>query len=188
MEQGKCVDVVYTDFSKAFDKCETGVLLHRIRECGISGKVGLWIAAFLDSAVRKQAVGVQGRLSTLVSVISGVPKGIVLGPFLFLIHLLGISDNIFCETAVSSFADDTRLLRGVGSLRDCQSLQEDLSSLYSWASEVGMSFNAGKFEHLRFGSTEENVFQYLAPDGSIIQTKESLRDLGVRIISNLSFT
>ena len=51
-----------------------------------------------------------------------------------------------------------------------------------------MSFNAGKFEHLRFGSTEENVFQYLAPDGSIIQTKESLRDLGVRINSNLNFS
>ena len=130
----------------------------------------------------------QGRLSTLVSVISGVPQGTVLGPCLFLIHLLGISDNVSCETAVSSFADDTRLLRGVGSLRDCQSLQEDLSSLYSWASEVGMSFNAWKFEHLRFGSTEENTFQYLAPDGSIIKTKESLCNLGVMIDSNLSFT
>ena len=111
-----------------------------------------------------------------------------MGPSLFLIHLLGISDNVSCETVVSSFADDTRLLRGVGSLRDCQSLQEDLYSMYSWASGVGLSFNAGKFEHLRFGSTEENTFQYLAPDGSIIKTKESLRDLGVRIDSNLSFT
>ena len=51
-----------------------------------------------------------------------------------------------------------------------------------------MCFNARKFEHLRFGPTEQNALQYLAPDGSIIQTKESLRDLGVRINSNLSFT
>ena len=48
LEQGKGVDAVYTDFAKAFDKCETGVLLHRIKDCGIRGKMGQWLAAFLD--------------------------------------------------------------------------------------------------------------------------------------------
>ena len=28
LEQGESVDVIYTDFAKAFDKCETNVLLH----------------------------------------------------------------------------------------------------------------------------------------------------------------
>ena len=75
LEDGKGVDVIYTDFAKAFDKCETGVLLHRLKECGVRGKVGCWLAAFLDSSVRKQAVGVDGRLSTLTAVVSGVPQG-----------------------------------------------------------------------------------------------------------------
>ena len=88
MEEGKGVDAVYTDFAKAFDKCETGVLLHKLKECGIRGKVGHWLAAFLDPAVRMQAVGVDGRLSDLTSVLSGVPQGTVLGPCLFLIHRL----------------------------------------------------------------------------------------------------
>ena len=56
LEAGKRVDVIYTDFSKAFDKVETGVLLHKLKECGINGKVGCWIAAFLDSSARQQAV------------------------------------------------------------------------------------------------------------------------------------
>ena len=66
---------MYTDFVKAFDKCETGdgVLIHRLKECGVRGKVGCWLASFLDLSVRKPAVGVDGRLSTLVPVISGVP-------------------------------------------------------------------------------------------------------------------
>ena len=58
MEEGKGVDAVYTDFAKAFDKCETGVLLHRLRDCGIRGS-GQWLAAFLDPAV-------EGRLSSLL--------------------------------------------------------------------------------------------------------------------------
>ena len=65
LEEGKGVDAVYTDFAKAFDKCETGVLLHRLKECGVRGKVGCWLAAFLDPNVRQQAVGVEGRLSSL---------------------------------------------------------------------------------------------------------------------------
>ena len=80
MEEGKGVDLVYKDFAKAFNKCETGVLLHRLKECGIRGKVGCWLAAFLDPAVRKQAVGVDGQLSSLVPVVSGVPKAQSWGP------------------------------------------------------------------------------------------------------------
>ena len=82
MEEGKGVDAVHTDFAKASDKCKTGVLLHRLKECGVWGKMGLWLAAFLDPTVRKQSVGVQGRLSPTAHVISGVPQCTVLGPCL----------------------------------------------------------------------------------------------------------
>ena len=68
LEQGESVDVIYTDFSKAFDKCETNVMLHTLRECGVKGRVGIWIAAFLGPYTRKQTVGVV------------VPQGTVLGP------------------------------------------------------------------------------------------------------------
>ena len=122
LEDGKGVDAVYTDFAKAFDKCETGVLLHRLKECGVRGKMGHWLAAFLDPSVRMQAVGVEGRLSGLTSVASGVPQGTVLGPCLFLIHLIGIANNISTETVALSFDDDTRLQRGIFSEVDCEGL------------------------------------------------------------------
>ena len=65
-----------------------------MKECGVRGKIGCWLAAFLDPAVRKKAVGVDGRLSKLVAVLSGVPQGTVLGPCLFLIHLIDIAENL----------------------------------------------------------------------------------------------
>ena len=52
LEHEESVDVIYTDFSKAFDKCETNVLLHTLRECKVMGRVGAWISAFLDHKTR----------------------------------------------------------------------------------------------------------------------------------------
>ena len=40
LEHGSGVDCVYLDFSKAFDKVETGVLLHKLRDAKIMGKTG----------------------------------------------------------------------------------------------------------------------------------------------------
>ena len=52
-----------------------------------------------------------------------------------------------------------------------------------------MVFNAGKFELLRFCSGAESfAYSYLAPDQSQIKEKKWLRDLGVLISSDLSFT
>ena len=189
MELGKGVDAIYTDFAKAFDKCETGVLLHRLKACGVRGKVGGWLAAFLDPAVRKQAVGVEGRLSSLAPVVSGVPQGTVLGPCLFIIHLMNIASSLSEGTVATSFADDTRLQRGFEVEEDCKMLQEDLDKVYTWADEVGMLFNADKFELLRFWNDRNEApdILYMGPDGGPIEEKSCLRDLGVMISSDLSF-
>ena len=48
MEQGKGLDVINTDFSKAFDTVETGLLLHELNDFGVTGKVDCWLASFLD--------------------------------------------------------------------------------------------------------------------------------------------
>ena len=158
LEQGHGVDVIYTDFSKAFDKVETGVLLHKLKECRIGGKVGCWLAAFLDSCTRQQAVVVDGRISPLLPVISGVPQGTVLGPVLFLVHLKDIGKELSPRTSASSFADDTRIQRGIYSYEDCSTLQSDLEHIYNWASDVNMHFNADKFECIRLWPSSSKIW------------------------------
>ena len=147
MEQGKGVDVIYTDFSKAFDTVETGVLLHELKECGVTGQVGCGLASFLDPKPRLQAVAVDGRVSVLEPVLSGITQGTVLGPILF--DIRNISKNLSVGTSASSFADDNRVQRGVILPDDCSTLQPDLNLIYSWAEQVNMQFNSDKFECLR---------------------------------------
>ena len=93
-----------------------------------------------------------------------------------------IARQVSSETRTSSFVDDTRVARGIASIAD-------LTSIYQWAAEVNMVFNAEKFECLRFwpGKSDQIEFDYLAPDGSKIEEKDSLRDLGVQISNDLKF-
>ena len=133
----------------------------------------------------------EGRVSALSPVISGVPQGTVLGPVLFLLHIADIARGVSSETKTSSYVDDTHANRCIRDAdMDCQALQSDLASIYEWADDVSMVFNSGKFVRLRFwpGKASTPEFQYLSPDNTPIEEKQHLRDLGVEISSDLSFT
>ena len=169
---------------------ENGVLLQKLRDAKILGKTGRWLAAFLDSTQRQQAVGVEGTISPLSPVISGVPQGTVLGPILFLLHIADIAENVSVGTTTNSYVDDTRVQRSISDVgQDCRVLQDDLRTIYSWAERVNMTFNSDKFECVRYwpgGSLPDT--QYLSPDGTVIEQKDHLRDLGVEISSDLTFS
>ena len=176
-------------FSKAFDKVETGVLLHKLKAFEIQGKIGCWLAAFLDPNTRQQAVAVEGRISELSPVISGVPQGTVLGPVLFLIHISDIARGVSQATTTSSFADDTRVRRSIKDpLTDCQSLQQDLQSIYDWAGDVNMHFNSDKFECIRYWpGSDIPQYQYKSPEGDDIEEKVNIKDLGIHLSNDLTF-
>ena len=42
LENGENVNVdnIYLDFSKAFDKCDIGILMHKLKALGVTGKLG----------------------------------------------------------------------------------------------------------------------------------------------------
>merc|ERR1711888_288169 len=104
------VDVIYLDFSKAFDKVDHGILMNKLKKYNITGELAIWIHNFLNN--RTQQVTVEKCLSSETKVISGVPQGSVLGPLLFLILLADIDEDAN-SSKVSSFADDTRFLKKI---------------------------------------------------------------------------
>ena len=115
----------------------------------------------------------------------------MLGPILFLLHIADIDRGVSPTTRTSSYVDDTRVSKSIcDPTTDCQSLQEDLASIYSWAEDVNMVFNSDKFECLRFwpGKTPKPQSEYMSPDGTPIEEKDHLRDLGVQIGTDLTFS
>ena len=47
--QGNNVDVIYLVFAKAFDKVNHGILLHKLKNLGIDGKLGVWLHSILSA-------------------------------------------------------------------------------------------------------------------------------------------
>lgn len=182
-----CVDMIYLDFSKAFDKVDHGVLMHKLKKMGITGNVGKWLFSFLSH--RKHYVRIPGGMSTEGLVHSGVPQGTVLGPLLFLILLSDISSGISVSNVIS-FADDTRIYSKIEGGDDCNHLQSDLAKIYMWAQTNNMVFNDKKFQHVCFNQKlihGRERHKYVSPTSNIIMPTESTRDLGILMSENCAF-
>ena len=61
MDQGVQIDVIYTDFEKAFDKVPCLGLISKLKAYDIDSKLIVWIDDFLCN--RKQRIGVNGCFS-----------------------------------------------------------------------------------------------------------------------------
>ena len=122
-------DVVVLDFSKAFDVVPHQRLLHKLDHYGIRGTTLNWIQYFLTN--RTQKVVVDGRSSESARVKSGVPKGTVLGPLLFLTYINDLPSTV--SSQVRLFAYDCLLYRQIKCRADQEKLQRDLSALQEWA-------------------------------------------------------
>ena len=65
---------------------------------------------------------------------SGVPQGSVLGPILFIIYVNDLPEVV--QSKLWMFADDTKIYRTISSNEDSILLQNDLSSIMKWCSNV----------------------------------------------------
>jgi hypothetical protein len=179
IENGECVDAIYLDLAKAFDKVPHQRLLLKLENYGIRGKVHNWISAWLSD--RSQRVCLQGKVSGWRTVASGVPQGSVLGPILFLIFIDDLDSDIV--NSILKFADDTKLYGSVGSDESRVRLQKDLDLLFKWAKSWQMEFNVEKCKVMHLGKRNMHFDYWMG--GKKLSVINLEKDLGVKVSADL---
>ena len=87
--------------------------------------MGRWIQNFLKQ--RTNQVLVDGKISSIFFLKSGIQQGSVLGPFLFLAFISDIGEDLEGEAFV--YVDDTKTMRMVETEDDVENHQKDINKL-----------------------------------------------------------
>ena len=177
IESQQEIDILFTDFSKAFDRVDHGILLQKLHDIGVRGNLFEVLKSYLyDSS---QRVRIANELSIEIPVTSGVPQGSILSPMLFLIFINDLPGK--CEHIIPLlFADDAKFL-SVGLSQNMA--QKDLDVLLEWTKLNQLPFNMDKCNHMKIGESEKQ----LKFGDELIQMVSVQSDLGLTISNDLKW-
>ena len=148
------VAIVSLDLSKAFDSINHTLLLKKLESFNLNTDSVEYIKSYLNN--RTQVSNFGKYTSSEEKIMSGVPQGSILGPFLFLCFvndLPNVFDNI-CK--FQAYADDTQLLvfnKDLDKLKE--KVEKVLNVAQNWYNKNGMKNNSSKSEILII-STKKN--------------------------------
>jgi hypothetical protein len=183
IDERKQVDVIYTDFSKAFDRLDHNILLSKLHSFGFSASLLTFFKSYLTG--RKQYVFYKGFKSKEIIPTSGVPQGSVLGPLFFSIFINDIVNGL--SSLKLLFADDFKLYREISTISDCVLLQDDLLKLSRWCHENKLHLNLNKCTVMSITHKINIIeFEYRINNVKLARV-QSVVDLGITFDNKLSF-
>ena len=179
-------DIIYLDFSKAFDSVSHSKLLHILYHYKINKETLDWITDYLTQ--RSQTTVVDGHFSEHCTVGSGVPQGSVLGPLLFLLYVEDLLQRLsnIKGIKVYAYADDVKLAG-----QTPQDLQNAIKIVENWAQNWKLKINPTKSEHIRLSlssCTSSNPPNKYCVNKIEIPQTDTVKDLGIIFSSDLKFT
>ena len=187
LDNKKYVGAVLMDLSKAFDCVPHDLLIAKMHAYGFDYDTLNLFLSYLKN--RKQGVKVNNSISHLMTMISGVPQGSILGPILF---NLFINDLVFFmkHSDLINYADDNTISAWANSIQELiLTLESESETAIKWFRDNEMIVNPDKFQAIiinKHGKSERNNYT-LKFNEYEIESKNSVTLLGIDIDNKLSF-
>jgi hypothetical protein len=192
IDVGGQIDVIYTDFEKAFDRVPHNRLISKLFSYGVNIEVINWIRSFLYD--RTFSVRINGKFSSEKRVLSGIPQGSVLGPVLFIIYINDLPEDCGSLSEMFLYADDAKLYKSISGSNDVSALSSSCDSLLNWSERWLMKLNTSKCNVMSVTRKCSNTncscdYYFNFKDGwsDKLEHIDCVKDLGVQFKSDLSF-
>lgn len=185
----KHVQLISFDIKKAFDSVWPIIILKKLRELNIGGKLYNYIKDFLEK--RNFFVTNNGVRSEVVETDIGVPQGSPLSSTLFLIAFQSLLDCLDVESNTikySAYADDLVIYADeLSNKKSRKIMQKTVNKLISRANEIGLEFSGEKTKTIHICRKRNCTSEHLYLGNDRIEQVTELRLLGLTIQRNYKF-
>jgi Reverse transcriptase (RNA-dependent DNA polymerase) len=118
--------LMYTDFSKAFDKVNHTLVDIKLAWMGFYGKKHSWLMSYLSGRIL--IVRFENTVSRPIEVSPEVPQGSHLGPFIFDL-VIDDSPTVLKYCQSLKYADDMKIFLDIRSEGDCRKMQSEFGNM-----------------------------------------------------------
>ena len=189
-DEGKCGVLIMLDLSAAFDTVVHEYLLRDLESIGVTDEALVFLQSYLSN--RKTIVELSGHQSNEWPLTKGVPQGSVLGPMLFNIYTVELS-NILKKYNVyfKLYADDTQFYFSLTTTQDTiDKVNRIMTEVKNWMRKKKLKLNDDKTECMLFGKksllANYQQLQTIGIGDVEIETVPEVRNLGVMLDCNLT--
>ena len=177
------ISVISFDASKAFDTVPHDLLLKRLVEHSLPLGFVFWFRSYLTN--RQQFVSVNGKNSTCLPVLSGVPQGAILSPSIFCLYIAPLT-VLHSRNVLYKFADDMALtIIHLTAEDDAANSAQEIDNISCWCSTNRIKLNNEKTGRLLM-SKNNTTFDYDCLNS--IKEFDALKLLGIVLDKNLSWS
>lgn len=189
LENNQTVNAIFLDLSKAFQRVNHGLLIHKLYNIGVRGNISAWFESYLHGRVQNVELTYEraNRRETVCSkalpVTLGVQQGSILGPLLFVLYINDLPNAL--DSDLIMYADDTTLLLKEEQLQN----QLQLNVILDWFNYNQLTVNASKTTLVNFHGRQQTTIGHdeLLLDGSELRAERCVAFLGLKIDDSLSW-